>query len=129
FGHPMTVDSRPPRRVCRRAAKSYPGKLAPSSTTTPLDVRFMAGQAVQAMAGQAVPAEAEIVEEIEAVDRPWVTVVWDDPVNLMHYVTFIFQNLFGYSKAKATELMFKVHNDGTDVVSSGSCGTMDQAMM
>ena len=88
-------------------------------------VPAMAGQAVPAMAGQAVPAEAEIVEEIEAVDRPWVTVVWDDPVNLMHYVTFIFQKLFGYSKAKATELMLKVHNEGKAVVSSGSRDKME----
>jgi len=85
----------------------------------------MAGQAVQAMAGQAVPAEAEIVEEIEAVDRPWVTVVWDDPVNLMHYVTFIFQKLFGYSEQHATKLMLQVHHEGKAVVSAGSRESME----
>ena len=58
-------------------------------------------------------------EILEAEDRPWVTVVWDDPVNLMHYVAYIFQKLFGYSKAKATELMLKVHKEGKAVVSSG----------
>nr|EJJ00566.1 ATP-dependent Clp protease adaptor protein ClpS family protein [Rhodococcus sp. JVH1] len=69
---------------------------------------------------QVTPAESEVVEIDEANDRPWVTVVWDDPVNLMHYVTYIFQKLFGYSKAKATELMMQVHSEGKAVVSSGS---------
>lgn len=69
---------------------------------------------------QVTPAESEVVEVDEANDRPWVTVVWDDPVNLMHYVTYIFQKLFGYSKAKATELMMQVHSEGKAVVSSGS---------
>ena len=69
---------------------------------------------------QISPAESEIEEATEALDRPWVTVVWDDPVNLMHYVTYIFQKLFGYSKAKATDLMMQVHKEGKAVVSSGS---------
>lgn len=68
----------------------------------------------------AAPQEAEIEQRTEALDRPWVTVVWDDPVNLMHYVTYIFQKLFGYSKAKATDLMMQVHKEGKAVVSSGS---------
>lgn len=74
---------------------------------------------------QITPAESEIVEPDEAIDRPWVTVVWDDPVNLMHYVTYIFQKLFGYSKAKATDLMMKVHSEGKAVVSSGSRDKME----
>ena len=74
---------------------------------------------------QATPVESEIVEFDEAIDRPWVTVVWDDPVNLMHYVTYIFQKLFGYSKAKATDLMMKVHSEGKAVVSSGSRDKME----
>lgn len=74
---------------------------------------------------QITPAESEIVEADEAIDRPWVTVVWDDPVNLMHYVTYIFQKLFGYSKAKATDLMMKVHSEGKAVVSSGSRDKME----
>lgn len=77
------------------------------------------------MAGQAVPEAVEYTEILEAEDRPWVTVVWDDPVNLMHYVTYIFQKLFGYSKGKATELMLKVHNEGKAVVSSGSRDRME----
>jgi ATP-dependent Clp protease adaptor protein ClpS len=76
-------------------------------------------------AAQATPEAIEVTEILEAEDRPWVTVVWDDPVNLMHYVTYIFQKLFGYSKAKATELMLKVHNEGKAVVSSGSRDKME----
>ncbi|MFD3707343.1 ATP-dependent Clp protease adapter ClpS [Nocardia sp. NPDC058658] len=76
-------------------------------------------------APQATPETTEYTEILEAEDRPWVTVVWDDPVNLMHYVTYIFQKLFGYSKAKATELMMQVHNEGKAVVSSGSRDKME----
>lgn len=55
----------------------------------------------------------------QSVDKPWQTVVWDDPVNLMSYVTFVFRKLFGFSTAKAKELMMQVHNDGKAIVSSG----------
>ncbi|NNH74588.1 ATP-dependent Clp protease adapter ClpS [Nocardia uniformis] len=83
------------------------------------------GTNVTLSAAQATPEAIEHTEVLEAEDRPWVTVVWDDPVNLMHYVTYIFQKLFGYSKGKATELMLKVHNDGKAVVSSGSRDKME----
>ena len=53
-------------------------------------------------------------------DRPWNTVVWNDPVNLMSYVTYVFQKLFGYSRDKATKLMLDVHHKGKAIVSSGS---------
>ncbi len=59
-------------------------------------------------------------EAIGAEDRPWVTVVWNDPVNLMSYVTYVFQKLFGYSRDHATKLMLDVHHRGRAVVSSGS---------
>lgn len=52
-------------------------------------------------------------------DRPWVTLVWNDPVNLMSYVTYVFQSHFGYSRSKAESLMMQVHRDGRAVVSSG----------
>ena len=58
-------------------------------------------------------------DEIEH-DRPWVVIVWNDPINLMSYVTLVFQKLFGYSLAKATKLMLQVHNEGKAVVSSGN---------
>ena len=53
-------------------------------------------------------------------DRPWIVIVWNDPINLMSYVTCVFQKLFGYSKAKATKLMLDVHQKGRAIVSSGS---------
>jgi len=53
-------------------------------------------------------------------DRPWVVIVWNDPINLMSYVTFVFQKLFGYSKAKAERLMLDVHQKGRAVVSNGT---------
>jgi ATP-dependent Clp protease adaptor protein ClpS len=52
-------------------------------------------------------------------DRPWLVIVWNDPVNLMSYVTFVFQKLFGYSKPTAEKLMLDVHHRGRAVVSSG----------
>ncbi len=52
-------------------------------------------------------------------DRPWVVVVWNDPINLMSYVAFVFQKLFGYSVAKANKLMLDVHEKGRASVSSG----------
>lgn len=53
-------------------------------------------------------------------DRPWIVIVWNDPINLMSYVVFVFQKLFGYSKEKATKLMLDVHHKGRAVVSSGT---------
>lgn len=58
-------------------------------------------------------------EETSEADRPWVTVVWNDPVNLMNYVTHVFMKVFGYSKERATQLMLDVHQKGKAVVSSG----------
>lgn len=58
--------------------------------------------------------------------RPWVTIVWNDPVNLMSYVTFVFQTYFGYSKKKAEKLMMEVHQDGRSVVSTGSREEMER---
>ena len=69
--------------------------------------------------------EAEINVE-QLIDKPWITIVWDDPVNLMSYVTFVFIKLFGYSKEKAHELMMKVHNEGRAVVSSGTREEMER---
>jgi ATP-dependent Clp protease adaptor protein ClpS len=60
------------------------------------------------------------VDEDTRADRPWIVIVWNDPVNLMSYVTFVFQKLFGYSLEKATELMLDVHHKGKAVVASGT---------
>ncbi|HEY3293104.1 MAG TPA: ATP-dependent Clp protease adapter ClpS [Candidatus Nanopelagicaceae bacterium] len=68
----------------------------------------------------------ELTDPLFFVDRPWVTVVWDDPVNLMSYVTYVFMSLFNYSKERATELMLLVHNEGRAVVSSGRREEMER---
>ncbi|WBB98191.1 ATP-dependent Clp protease adapter ClpS [Solwaraspora sp. WMMA2080] len=68
---------------------------------------------------QVAPVETPDMVEMPGDERLWVTIVWDDPVNLMTYVTWVFQKLFGYSQAKAEELMLDVHNKGRAVVSSG----------
>ena len=78
------------------------------------------------MSAMTTPAELEqtqvdpAVDELGAEDRPWLTIVWNDPVNLMSYVTYVFQTLFGYSRDKATKLMLDVHHKGRAVVTSGS---------
>jgi ATP-dependent Clp protease adaptor protein ClpS len=59
------------------------------------------------------------IEQVIRPDRPWIVIVWNDPINLMSYVTFVFQKLFGYTKAKAEKLMLDVHHKGKAVVSSG----------
>jgi ATP-dependent Clp protease adaptor protein ClpS len=73
-----------------------------------------------------MPVETEEPEEALLVDRPWVTVVWNDPVNLMSYVTYVFETYFGYTRKKAEKLMLEVHNDGRSTVSSGSREEMER---
>jgi ATP-dependent Clp protease adaptor protein ClpS len=71
------------------------------STTAPVEVRRPVG------------------EEVHEPDLPWIVIVWNDPINLMSYVTWVFQKLFGYPRAKAEKLMMDVHTKGKAVVSSG----------
>ena len=68
------------------------------------------------------PLEVDDPEVIDVTDpdRPWIVLVWNDPINLMSYVTFVFQKLFGYSLEQATALMLDVHHKGRAVVASGS---------
>ena len=66
-----------------------------------------------------------IGSEFVAEDKPWQTIVWNDPVNLMSYVTYVFQKLFGYSREQATKLMLDVHHKGRAIVSSGSKEKME----
>jgi ATP-dependent Clp protease adaptor protein ClpS len=70
-------------------------------------------------------AIAERPFEDLTAEAPWMTIVWDDPVNLMSYVTHVFQTHFGYPKAKAHKLMMQVHTEGKAVVSSGSKEQME----
>ena len=64
--------------------------------------------------------EETITDEAIDLDRPWVVIVWNDPINLMEYVTFVLQKLFGYTREKATKLMLDVHQKGKAVVSNGT---------
>lgn len=59
-------------------------------------------------------------DDTTAPDVPWVVLVWNDPINLMSYVSFVLQKLFGYSKEKADKLMMEVHENGRSVVSTGT---------
>ncbi|MCA0250882.1 MAG: ATP-dependent Clp protease adapter ClpS [Actinobacteria bacterium] len=70
-------------------------------------------------------AVSERPAESQVLPGGWVTIVWDDPVNLMSYVTHVFVTYFGYSETKAGKLMLKVHNEGKAVVSHGSREQME----
>src|SRR5436309_11750507 len=59
-------------------------------------------------------------EAVPRNERPWIVIVWNDPVNLMSYVVYVFQKLFGYSREKATRLMLQVHHEGKAAVSEGT---------
>ncbi len=76
----------------------------------------------------AAPAEVDLPRSADKTipDRPWVTVVWNDPVNLMSYVTYVFRNYFGFTDEKANELMIAVHEDGRAIVASGSREQMER---
>ena len=65
-----------------------------------------------------IDLEDVVRDEIKPA-RPWIVIVWDDPINLMSYVTYVFQKLFGYPRARAEELMLQVHLTGKAVVASG----------
>lgn len=94
--------------------------------------RFRLTKASVEVAVSAIPLEIERTEseqapkQVPAPDVPWVTVVHNDPVNLMSYVTYVFQAYFGYSKPKAKKLMLDVHHKGRAIVSSGSREEMER---
>ena len=73
------------------------------------------------------PAELDLPDLDEDVntERPWITIVWNDPVNLMSYVTFVLMELFGYPREKAHKLMLDVHHKGKAVVSNGTREQME----
>ncbi len=66
-----------------------------------------------------VEGDIETTQDVD-IDRPWIVLVWNDPINLMSYVTHVLQKLFGYSREKATALMLDVHHKGRAVVSNGT---------
>jgi ATP-dependent Clp protease adaptor protein ClpS len=107
--------------VARRAVAAWEGGQ-----------RFRLTKASVEVAVSAIPLEIERTEseqapkQVPAPDVPWVTVVHNDPVNLMSYVTYVFQAYFGYSKPKAKKLMLDVHHKGRAIVSSGSREEMER---
>ena len=74
------------------------------------------------------PAEVDLPrsEDESVPDKPWVTIVWNDPVNLMSYVTYVFQKVFGYAKPRAEKLMLDVHHKGKAVVAAGAREAMER---
>lgn len=77
-------------------------------------------------APSSVELDEPVTDDMTAPATPWVTIVWNDPVNLMSYVTFVFTQYFGYPKAKAEKLMLEVHQDGKSVVSTGTREEMER---
>lgn len=73
-----------------------------------------------------IELDEPVTDDLTALATPWVTIVWNDPVNLMSYVAFVFVKYFGYSKKKAEKLMLEVHNDGKSVVSTGTREEMER---
>ena len=73
------------------------------------------------------PAEVDLprIEHESVPDKPWVTIVWNDPINLMSYVTYVFEHVFGYPRPKAEKLMLDVHHKGKAVVASGTRESME----
>ena len=78
------------------------------------------------MATAPVELDRPEVEEGVRTDVPWVTIVWNDPVNLMSYVSYVFTSYFGYPKEKAEQLMLDVHQKGRAVVANGSREEMER---
>lgn len=77
-------------------------------------------RAALAPTATALPEARPVASRETATEPPWNVVVWDDPVNLMSYVTYVFRSYFGYSEDKARSLMLEVHCNGRSVVASGS---------
>jgi ATP-dependent Clp protease adaptor protein ClpS len=92
--------------ACSRASQTSSGVNDVSSTDTEI----------------VIPDTIEELFRDDAVDtdRPWLVIVWDDPVNLMSYVVYVFQKLFNFSREKATRLMHQVHYEGKAVVANGT---------
>ena len=73
-----------------------------------------------------MPEELTDLAERTKAERPWVTLVWNDPINLMDYVTYVFMHHFGYSKEKAEVLMLQVHREGKSAVNTGDRESMER---
>lgn len=72
------------------------------------------------------PPDVARPDVVEDVDKPWITIVWNDPVNLMSYVTYVFMEYFHYDRATSERLMMDVHEKGRAVVSNGTREEMER---
>lgn len=82
----------------------------------------MNNAAVTLSSGTLTEGDTDLTTELEnilAADIPWNVIVWNDPVNLMTYVAYVFRSHFGYSRARAEELMLQVHHNGKAIVFTG----------
>src|SRR5262245_46916527 len=110
--------------VSRPTARG-PGRSRPSRADAPWPRTPAMASSWATMGSMAPPSTAPVeldqpTGDVDVVpDRPWVVIVWNDPINLMSYVTYVLQKLFGYAKEKAESLMWDVHTKGRAVVSSG----------
>ena len=90
---------------------------------------------MEPMSQESTPDPSGGTQVLDAPDQAsqtasqWVTIVWDDPVNLMSYVTYVFQDYFSYPRDKAERLMLQVHNEGRAVVSTGNREAMERDVM
>jgi ATP-dependent Clp protease adaptor protein ClpS len=66
------------------------------------------------------------LDELASLDSPWVTIVWNDPVNLMNYVSWVFRSYFGFSRPEAEKRMLQVHTEGRAVVATGPREEMER---
>jgi ATP-dependent Clp protease adaptor protein ClpS len=76
----------------------------------------LAGQGAPVLDPVLDPFTDRLTDESSEEARPWVVVVWDDPVNLMTYVTLVLRRVFGYPREHAEQLMLRVHHEGRAVV-------------
>jgi ATP-dependent Clp protease adaptor protein ClpS len=104
----------------RPPVASHPAPHAPGAAGIPAARAAVAVMPPQTMPPDIDPAGATDIDESQETDKPWLVIVWNDPINLMSFVTYVLQKLFGYSKEKATSLMLDVHHKGRAVVSSGT---------
>jgi ATP-dependent Clp protease adaptor protein ClpS len=109
-----------PGHRCRRSRPLRDERRLPRPSGTPVQGRGALAPSCDSETQTVTTIEENLgLGESLETDVPWLVVVWNDPVNLMTYVTYVLRKLFGYSTEKATKLMLDVHNKGRAVVSSG----------
>jgi len=85
----------------------------------PLSSDLASKRTILSMAAQPTPVITPRSDEDVDLDEPWKVVVWNDPVNTMSYVVYVFRKLFGFDEPKATKLMLQVHYEGRAIVAEG----------